>query len=116
MAAGHIRRMAAVNHDRTFSGVSRLMYACTYTFIHSHCPGILLPSPGSSRDPSGNLVSSVCQIAAGGNPTVEPVVGLWEVLWKFKKSSRALSGTRGTFPGPPFGKRSLIATRSSHRF
>jgi hypothetical protein len=36
MAKGHIRRMAAVNHERTFSGVSRLMYACIYTFIHSH--------------------------------------------------------------------------------
>ena len=36
MATGHIRRMAAANHERTFSGVSRLMYACMYTFIHSH--------------------------------------------------------------------------------
>jgi prephenate dehydrogenase len=36
MAKGHIRRMAAVNHERTFSAVSCLMYACIYTFIHSH--------------------------------------------------------------------------------
>jgi hypothetical protein len=36
MATGHIRRMDAANHERTFSGVSRLIYACIYTFIHSH--------------------------------------------------------------------------------
>jgi hypothetical protein len=70
MATGHIRRMAAVNHERTFAVVSRLMYACIYTFIHSHRQAVFLPSPGSSRDPSGNLVSSACQIATGGNPTM----------------------------------------------
>jgi hypothetical protein len=67
---------------------------------------------------SGNFVSSVCQIATGGNPIMpfESVVGLWGILWKFKKSFRTLNGTRATLPGPQFGKRSLIATRSSLRF
>jgi len=70
MATGHIRRMAAANHERTFSGVSRLMYACTYTFIHSLRQAFFCLRQDRPRDPSGNLVSSVCQIATGGHPTM----------------------------------------------
>jgi hypothetical protein len=93
MATGHIRRMAAVNHERTFSGVSRLMYACTYTFIHSHRQAFFA---------FARIVWQPCELSVpdrgGRQPyyAVEPVVGLWGILWKFKKSSRTWSGTRAT--------------------
>jgi hypothetical protein len=47
MATGHICRIAPINQDRTSSGVSRLMYTCQNTFIHS---GLSSTFDASRRD------------------------------------------------------------------